>query len=525
MCGRRCGALLAALVAAPSVAGAQTAVRADEHLVLEYHTDNGNTDRVGLRFPTTIGTSSPRVEYDDHDDDHYAALIQRLTLTGNAQNLTASAELNGEGFYSSPDPKHENDARLDRITVEYVLGDVTVTAGDFHRQLGRGIVLSLRKIDELGMDTTLQGGRLAFAPEDHELDVFAGRTNTSAFDTPTEHHVPEANDVVAGGGWTWRAHEELHLGTYAYTQRMRKSLSVDAGPDHTSATGAFFELPDVADLLAIYGEVDWQGRKSGEIRYQGQAAYLTMDLNAAGFSALAEGILLDDILVRGSEVSGSPVPFEYNQPPTLERLDQEFEPNQNVVGGRLRLAYAFLEGDLSPYVSMMVRRNEPDADKPLDQYHGYGGVDWSYQNGTSRLGASGGYRQHRQDARQGKSMKHAEVDWVQDLPGAQVFHFTANEELRRTDQGDEYVRGSTIVGLERHGLGGVSVELGNDSQNPERRELFLAGIVSWEVADWLTTRTTMGSQRGGIKCVGGVCRDFPAFSGLKIEAAARHDLL
>lgn len=496
-------ALAAAALLTPAIAQGQAAVRADERLVLEYHLDNGNRDET---------------------DDHYGTLIERLTVTGTAENLTAAAEVHGEAFYDPEDPRHEDNARLQRLSAEYALGSVTLTAGDFHRQLGRGIVLSLRKIDELGLDTTLRGGRIAWAPEDHELDVFAGRTNVSGYDAPTQFSVPPAEDIIAGGAWAWRGLGFMHLGTYAYTERLRVPLLEDAGFDHTSASGAFVELPALWDTVALYFEADWQGRKSGERRTQGKAFYTTLDFNHLGFSALLEGLLIDDVKVQGSAVPGSPIVFEYAQPPTLERIDQEFEPNTDVRGGRLRLAYGFLEGDLSPYVNLMLRQNEPESDHPLDQVHAYGGLEWVYGGGGSHLNVSGGYREHTQSGQTTKSMKHAETDWLQNLPGAHALHVAVNQEFRTLAERD-YVRGTAIFGLERQRLGGVHVEVGNDTQKPDERQLFVAGIITWEAAEWLLLRATGGSQRGGLKCVGGVCRDFPAFTGMKLEATGRHDLL
>ena len=43
--------------------------------------------------------------------------------------------------------------------VGYTTRDVELTAGDFYAQLGRGLVLSVRKLDELSSDTTVRGGR------------------------------------------------------------------------------------------------------------------------------------------------------------------------------------------------------------------------------------------------------------------------------------------------------------------------------------------------------------------------------
>ena len=42
---------------------------------------------------------------------------------------------------------------------------------------------------------------------------------------------------------------------------------------------------------------------------------------------------------------------------------------------------------------------------------------------------------------------------------------------------------------------------------------FFAGILALELEDSLQLSITAGTQRGGIKCINGVCRDFPEFAG------------
>jgi hypothetical protein len=34
-------------------------------------------------------------------------------------------------------------------------------------------------------------------------------------------------------------------------------------------------------------------------------------------------------------------------------------------------------------------------------------------------------------------------------------------------------------------------------------------------------RAVAGSQRGGIKCVAGICREYPAFTGVRAEVVTR----
>ncbi|MFC1612127.1 DUF6029 family protein, partial [Myxococcota bacterium] len=69
--------------------------------------------------------------------------------------------------------------------------------------------------------------------------------------------------------------------------------------------------------------------------------------------------------------------------------------------------------------------------------------------------------------------------------------------------------------------GGLTIELGYDTRDPEVQSYFVAGIVAVEVIEQLALTATVGTQRGGIKCVSGVCREFPAFAGGRIEIVGR----
>lgn len=47
-----------------------------------------------------------------------------------------------------------------KLSLVYQQPGLDVTAGDFYAQLGRGLVLSVRKLDELAIDTTIRGGKV-----------------------------------------------------------------------------------------------------------------------------------------------------------------------------------------------------------------------------------------------------------------------------------------------------------------------------------------------------------------------------
>ncbi|MBI4950749.1 MAG: hypothetical protein HY908_01840 [Myxococcales bacterium] len=76
-----------------------------------------------------------------------------------------------------------------KLSLSYTQPELEATLGDFYAQLGRGLVFSVRKIDELGLDTTVRGLKLS---TDHDVDgfkigamAFAGQMNPMRIDWPT----------------------------------------------------------------------------------------------------------------------------------------------------------------------------------------------------------------------------------------------------------------------------------------------------------------------------------------------------
>jgi Family of unknown function (DUF6029) len=60
-----------------------------------------------------------------------------------------------------------------------------VILGDAYAQLGRGLVLSLRKVDELGIDTTVRGAKVTFQKKPISVTLLAGFLNPSRTDEAT----------------------------------------------------------------------------------------------------------------------------------------------------------------------------------------------------------------------------------------------------------------------------------------------------------------------------------------------------
>lgn len=72
-----------------------------------------------------------------------------------------------------------------KMWATYSAPGVEVTAGDAYAQFGRGLILSMRKVDELGIDTTVRGGKIAVERGPFALTAIGGIANPSRIDEAT----------------------------------------------------------------------------------------------------------------------------------------------------------------------------------------------------------------------------------------------------------------------------------------------------------------------------------------------------
>lgn len=491
------------------------------------------------------------------EEEAYQLVLERFNLTGSVDDFTSHVRFDGMTFFDPPDlegrGRFEDDARLERITVGYRVdlgsaGALQITAGDAYRQLGRGILLSLRKEDEIGLDIALRGGQVALAGDQLDASAFAGRVNPVNIDIVSEKFAEGADDFVAGAEVKLRELGPVQVATHGVY--LGVVPDADRGPAHEDRTvgaGMTLTVTDLGGVGSVFLEGDWQQQRvvvevpgigPSETTTDGYAGYGLVELYLADLAVTVEGLYLADMGLRGSQDNVLNTPFTYNQPPTLERIDQEVLNNANVLGGRLRLDYSMLDGDLTVYGNGMYRQTDPGEPAEVSQIHAFGGVDAYYDDGSSRVTASGGWRDEQQtglpDVADLKSMVHVEADWLHAFDGWSLNLGTINEFRSALGQPD-HARGDTLVSLEftrvgwMQGLGqqlAVTFDWGYDTQaRPDkRREHYFAGIVDWSLDERLRTRATFGTQRGGLKCVGGQCRIFPEFAGAKVELITTFDL-
>jgi hypothetical protein len=102
------------------------------------------------------------------------------------------------GIQKDNESRYENSIYPAKLWVSYAAPGIEVTAGDAYVQFGRGLTLSMRKIDELGIDTTVRGAKIQAQRDPFAFTLVAGFGNPSRVDEATGRELFSTHDLVAG---------------------------------------------------------------------------------------------------------------------------------------------------------------------------------------------------------------------------------------------------------------------------------------------------------------------------------------
>jgi hypothetical protein len=535
-----------------------------ETMVLEWH---GETDG-----------HQPGTAAQAHDRDNYLALKNRTNLGLRQGPLNVTFRFDQASYWRtcpamaeeptitdvhgcrSPQPGQlHNDYRLDRATARLRLGRHRLWVGDFPLQVARGTALSLRQVSEFGIDDALRGGRLLLRLHRRlRVDLFGGVVNISNLDEVTDRFVPEVRDRLAGG----RIEGKLGLvevGAHALVLSPLDAEGTTAldyrGGETTVVGGATVELSNVADVFSFYMEADGLLRwlpEAGEAApappqdsdQRGLALYATADARLNSLTLLGELKWYENFEVAGTAHDGAMLPRPYNQPATIEREDQPLLDNTNVLGGRLRL-------DLRVHPALLLYANGAYVagrqENKLDTLHSYAGLEYRLFDGRLNGTLSGGYRRvtsRRDDGEKAAlsfEIGHIEANAAVQIHGPHSLHLAFRHETwNKPNDGEahRFHRGSLIVGYDLASKLSLGVAYEYDTQfalnyyiveeqegrysvPTSIRQHFVFGEVRYTPWRWLDLRLRGGTQRGGLRCLSGVCRTFPNFTGIRLETVLR----
>lgn len=116
-------------------------------------------------------------------------------------NPSLSSQLPGDrsAVPQDDESRFRNSIYPAKLWATYAAPGLEVTAGDSYVQFGRGLTLSMRKVDELGIDTTVRGAKVQWTKDPFSMTVVAGFANPSRVDDATGRALFVSNSLTQNG--------------------------------------------------------------------------------------------------------------------------------------------------------------------------------------------------------------------------------------------------------------------------------------------------------------------------------------
>ena len=334
-----------------------------------------------------------------------------------------------------------DDIRLERATMRIDTRLVSVYGGDYNVNMGRGLGLSVRKIDEIGVDATIKGGRFDLRTKPVRAMAIAGFANRQNSDFATRQLIPDpgfpaqsytfapsagergcdvdgsldetvgnrfwtvCSDFVAGGRVEGTLPGKVDVGVnYVYLDFgdeitagvIDEYLHQMGGDVGRARIGGVWDT--FVGASGILRNPNLRGTEFDSQRYDGYGVYSSNTFFAGTTTVLVEAKHYRDYLMALTQTSL----MQYTENPTLEREDQQVPGNLNATGGRVRVDHTWREtgitlfGNTLEYVyTENLNQDQFDLEEGRLATHNYGGLIWRRPRTDFVLQTSGGYRYER----------------------------------------------------------------------------------------------------------------------------------
>lgn len=565
-------------------------------------------------------------EGEDPKNQGYFAWLNRLNLVLTRDKLTLGARIDSALYGLRPEdrelaPRDRQNVLVDGATryrdsiypaklyATYKLSGVELAMGDSYAQLGRGLVLSLRKVDELGIDTTAFGGKITIQKDPAQVTFVAGFLNPSRVDEPTgralflpkvvegDNRAPlYGSDRVVGAQILLGRGLPVVLSTnvahftkcapFRYddkgnvidgsldrpfgscaendVQTWISSLPKNLSPtlDSTSVLNASqsLEIPSFFGVGSLYVEAAVQRRKGEtgrEADLSGNALYAALTANGGPITNTLEVKSYRNYFnVAGSVNVTRASAFAnvaYSAVPTAEpiindsmfgffnacvngardRVDARVSPNLLVYGA---FGYSVTKSEIpggscdelgrskDPANTNFVTDLQSGIEMRFDENRSFFFANTTIRNDVRQDGEP----YYKERAVQYTLTKYISGPYSLEFAGRHRVRYQENENQREVQNAAgelvfnevKWVQGEHYTALKvapkwviTHGL-----EYTSQDSFPA---IYNNGSILYRFTTQNNLRLFVGQQRGGLRCVSGICRLFPAFSGARIELTLR----
>jgi hypothetical protein len=567
-------------------------------------------------------------EGENAEDQGYGAWLNRLNAALRWKEWTVATRLDSSIYWLRPEDRPQlfsdaarlQNARIDgssrfrdaiypaKLWATYQAGALEVTAGDAYVQFGRGLTLSMRKVDELGIDNTIRGAKVALQKDPFALTLIAGLANPSRVDEANGRalFLPSAlagdtrgpqplfgSDRIVGAQIQAGRGLPFVLGTHAVRITRCAPYGYDASgrvvdgafdapfgsceptdtniwlstlspatPTITASevtmAGQTLEIPNLFGHGSLYVEAATQHRfhdnDPNDKNAMGNALYGALSTKFGVLTNTLEWKSYRNFYpVAGSVDVRRAVQFNnivYNSVPTAELITQDSMfgfYNACVDGARLRsdvrLSDAFLVYGALGYFytrsevtggacdergSTVVGASVSADSVHNDVYDALSGFEWQFDGAKSQFLMSSGVRDD--ETRSGDVFYrelHGEYSFNKYIAGPVSLELSGRHRLRREQhtnlidgfeqawrEGQHY----TQLKVAPKWVFAQGIEYTSLSGQPT---YYFNGSVLYRFSSESNLRVFVGQQRGGLKCVSGVCKIFPPYEGVRAELTLR----
>ncbi len=378
-----------------------------------------------------------------------------------------------------------------------------LTLGDSHQELGRGVALSLFRDDTFGIDYTVEGASVKYAPEEWEIKSFGGRVR--ALKVPVAL-IPFQSPLLDREIWLGSVsvkykNPALQVGAH-YLMTLNRPLATSTFDKRWHTAGLTFQADGLAPGWDAYAESNLMVNEPMSVAYSrlpnGVGTYASLVYSPLPWKLKVE---LKDYRNYG---------YDFRRPPSLEEDIVTSLNFSNVTAARF-----WLERRMGVYNSIRASLLVGD-DRTVRARVNHAVASAKLKLGEVGVEARSGYRwlPGQSDLLHGDVKLKIPTFQGQYLEvGYRKLHaFNGLNFLPTLDDRNFFDVSYTFSARWSLNLGAEYVP-----SNPAEvgQGFFNAGtLVKF---DSFTSRAFVGSTSGGPQCSGGICRLVPAYSGMMLE--------
>jgi len=418
-----------------------------------------------------------------------------------------------------------DDTSLAKKFVEINKWDFSLRAGDFYYTVGRGLAFSMLKTFEKEgleyiIDTTIDGGKISYGG--NKFEAWGGWVDRER----TSRDAPLVKDLVGGLSVGTRLMNFADVNLNVVGARMEPGSAL--GSRGVSMETLTFAVPKIGEFAKFYGEA---------LLIQKEKYYVPNTIYGHGVY-LESGLFFKNLTLQFEFKDYRDLDFEYNRPPLLESEQLAVVANQFVTSAKDTTGAAVRADWYFPGASTLLFAKASWIDDmpghfPRTITHLFGGIEKKFKE-TGWLTLIAGYRNEEARSLVFYHTAGRTFHWQGNLSYPLSRRLSIELDVEAKDFDGTVPFGGTFVDYyERRSYMSLSYSpyliltvLYDRTDDPEilsvkDKKDWWGGQLEIKFSHAKSIRIFYGSNKGGVKCAGGVCKFFPPFEGLRIDGVLR----